>query len=334
MASTVPLHLAFAVVLLWIIDCTRIALRKGLRTLPGPFLAKISGLYRLSLVYNGDAPRRYRKLHEEYGPIVRVGPNHVSVSDASMIPIIYGIGSSYMKVNQPLRWNSLSKLTTSLTWIKTPFYKTMTPFVNGKILESMFTTRDPAYHKALKGPVAQLFSMTNMRNYETYADECTSIFAQAMRSLHGQPVDLAIWLQWYAFDVIASITFQRRFGFMEQQQDVHNLISGLDAGLQYVKLVGQFPALHPWLMGNRPLMNFLASVFPNLPDPLAKFIEAGPLLDNARSILTEHQITEEEIMRYDLQEKQSERTDFLAQLRSRGDKMTQMDMLNHLSNNL
>ena len=37
-------------------------------------------------------------------------------------------------------------------------------------MDSMFTTRDPLYHKHLKTPVAQLFSMTNMRNYETYVD--------------------------------------------------------------------------------------------------------------------------------------------------------------------
>ena len=153
----------------------------------------------------------------------------------------------------------------------------MTPFINGEVLESMFTTRDPAYHKALKSPVAQLFSMTNMRNYETYADECTAIFIESMRKLQGQPVDLAIWLQWYAFDVIASITFQRRFGFMEEQKDVNDMISGLDTGLRYVKIVGQFPAWHPWLMGNRPLMKLLATLIPNLPDPLGRFMEAGSL---------------------------------------------------------
>ena len=140
-------------------------------------------------------------------------------------------------------------------------------------MESMFTTRDPAYHKALKQPVAQLFSMTNMRNYETYADDCTGIFIQAMRDLESQPVDFAIWLQWYAFDVIACITFQRRFGFMEQRKDIDNMIGGLDAGLNYVKIIGQCPTLHPYLMGNRPLMKFLATVIPNLPDPLGRFID-------------------------------------------------------------
>lgn len=75
--------------------------RRSLQSLPGPVLARFSGLYRLSLVQNGRAPERYRELHESYGPIVRTGPNHVSISDVSMIPVIYGIGSKFLKVISP-----------------------------------------------------------------------------------------------------------------------------------------------------------------------------------------------------------------------------------------
>lgn len=77
---------------------TRTYFRKGLSSLPGPILARLSGLYRLSLVHDGRAPERYRELHEKCGPIVRIGPNHVSVSDTAMIPTIYGIGSKFLKV--------------------------------------------------------------------------------------------------------------------------------------------------------------------------------------------------------------------------------------------
>ena len=76
--------------------------REGLRSLPGPLLARVSGLYRLSLVFDGHAPERYRELHQKYGNIVRTGPNHVSISDASMIPTIYGIGSKFLKVGSRL----------------------------------------------------------------------------------------------------------------------------------------------------------------------------------------------------------------------------------------
>jgi hypothetical protein len=73
--------------------------RRGLRQIPGPFFARFSGLYRLYLVYDGRAPAKYRRAHQEYGPMVRVGPNHVSISDPKAIPQIYGIGTDYQKVS-------------------------------------------------------------------------------------------------------------------------------------------------------------------------------------------------------------------------------------------
>ena len=115
--------------------------------------------------------------------------------------------------------------------------------------------------------------MTNMKNFEPYADECTRIFIEAMQDLEGQNIDLGAWLQWYAFDVIAYITFQRRFGFMEQRRDVDGMIEALDGALNYVKIIGQYPGWHPWLLGNATLVKFVKKIAPGLPDPLRWFLE-------------------------------------------------------------
>ncbi|PCG88265.1 Cytochrome P450 [Penicillium occitanis (nom. inval.)] len=252
------------------------------------------------MVYKGDGPVQYRKIHEQYGPIVRVGPNEVSIADPTMIPVIYGIGSKFTK---------------------TPFYMTMAPFYQGQVMDSMFTARDTGYHKHLKSSVSQIFSMTNMKNFEIYTDECTRIFINAMLDLEGEPVDFSKWLQWYAFDVIGSITFQRRFGFLEERRDIDNMIGKIDTGLQYVKILGQFPFLIPGLQ--RAFMNSYFQRLNLLPDTMDRFMK----------------ITEEEVERYDnhVASKDAKRTDFLAQLRAKekqSGKISQRDMINHLSNNL
>jgi cytochrome P450 len=150
----------------------------------------------------------------------------------------------------------------------------MAPVYKDETMDSMFTIKEPAQHKFLKSSVAQYFSMTNMRNYEKYADECTDIFIKAMKDLEGQQLDLAIWLQWYAFDVIGSITFQSRFGFMEQRKDIDSMIARIDAGLKYyVGIIGQFPHLHPYLGGNTKLTNFLTSHIQGAKDPLRGFFD-------------------------------------------------------------
>lgn len=76
--------------------------RTGLRSVPGPFLAHLSSLYRIKLVWKGGAVKNYSALHRKYGPIVRTGSNHVSISDPAMISLIYGISSKFRKVRKNL----------------------------------------------------------------------------------------------------------------------------------------------------------------------------------------------------------------------------------------
>ncbi len=82
-----------------IIHYAQVVFRKGLRNVPGPFWARVSSLYRVGLVYRGDGVQNYRQLHEKYGPVVRTGPYHVSVSDPSIVPLVYGIASKFRKVS-------------------------------------------------------------------------------------------------------------------------------------------------------------------------------------------------------------------------------------------
>lgn len=116
--------------------------------------------------------------------------------------------------------------------------------------------------------------MTSMKTLEPFADECSDVFMEAMMSLEGQNVDLSTWLQWYAFDVIAAITFHRRFGFMEHRQDVGNMIDDISKALVVAATVGQVPEIHPWLMGSRWLPKLLAwQPFFRIPDPLRTIVQ-------------------------------------------------------------
>lgn len=127
-------------------------------------------------------------------------------------------------------------------------------------MPSMFSTQDPAYHKALKQPVASKFSMSSIKSFEPYVDQCTDIFIAKMYKRAGEVVDLSEWCQYYAFDVIGAITFQYRFGFMEQGNDVDGMMAAIWMGLTYAGIVGQMPELHPYLLGNARLVKLLASM--------------------------------------------------------------------------
>jgi benzoate 4-monooxygenase len=69
----------------------------SIRDVPGPLAAKFSSLWLLLQARRG---RRYLSVddaHRKYGKLVRIQPDHVSIADASAIPIVYGHGNGFLK---------------------------------------------------------------------------------------------------------------------------------------------------------------------------------------------------------------------------------------------
>lgn len=127
-------------------------------------------------------------------------------------------------------------------------------------MHSMFSTTDTAQHRTLKKGVASKFSLSSMKQFEPQVDDCTDKFSSVLREYADAKgiFDLGTWLQWYAFDVIGAITFNRTFGFMEERKDIQDIIAGIEGALWYGSLCGQVPEFHPWLLGNKRLMGLLS----------------------------------------------------------------------------
>jgi hypothetical protein len=124
----------------------------------------------------------------------------------------------------------------------------------------VISVRDEKYHKALKRPVAHAYSTSTLKEFEPLVDECTSIFESKLTDLEGTDFDLGKWLHWFAFDVISSITFSNRLGFMEREEDVGGIIGAIEGRLAYNAVVGQVPMMHRFLLGNR-VFAFFANRF-------------------------------------------------------------------------
>lgn len=67
----------------------------------GPFLASLSTLWKLHMFRKGDFHETICALHDQYGPIVRIGPSEVILSDKAAIKEIYSTtqGRDYLKVS-------------------------------------------------------------------------------------------------------------------------------------------------------------------------------------------------------------------------------------------
>jgi hypothetical protein len=71
---------------------------RGISKIPGPWLASSTDLWRFTLTWTERAETTHVKLHAQYGDVVRLGPNLVSITDVDAIKKIYGAGSYFEKV--------------------------------------------------------------------------------------------------------------------------------------------------------------------------------------------------------------------------------------------
>jgi cytochrome P450 len=127
----------------------------------------------------------------------------------------------------------------------------------GELLPSLFSTRDEAYHANLRRSVNNAFSMSSLVQYEPMVDETTELFLDQTDRLYastGNVCDFARWLQYFAFDVIGSITYSKRHGFIEENEDIDGIIAQLANTFDYAGPVGQMPWLDMLFWKNPILM--------------------------------------------------------------------------------
>ncbi|RFU27323.1 hypothetical protein B7463_g9022, partial [Scytalidium lignicola] len=280
----------------------RIKYRPGLRSIPGPLLATFSNLDRIITAASGKQFLAHIRYHEKYGNLVRVGPKHVSFSNADLIPVVYGITSKFYKSD---------------------FYSLFDAKSPQGPLPTVFSIRDEKEHKALKRPVANAYSMSALVELEPMTNDCITILQKKLDGMQGKEIDFGEWLQWFSFDVITSITFSNRLGFMEQEKDISGIINAIEGRLAYNSVVGEAPVLNRFLLGSPLVSSF------------ANYIPALARLNSARFIVG---FAAKQLDRYKSNDKSTDQLrDMLARFkRSRDGEevMSDKDLLSHAASNI
>ncbi|KAK0664421.1 Cytochrome P450 monooxygenase gsfF [Lasiodiplodia hormozganensis] len=203
-----------------------------LRNVPGPWLAKYTGLWELQAIAHGDFEQKNIALHKQHGKVVRIGPNKYSIDDPDAVRLIYGHGTKFTK-----------------TYF---YYAFRDPHVS-----NLFAELDVKEHSTQRRRIASLYSMTTLLSYESFIDSCTTVLMEKFNKFarEHRPVEMVQWLQFYAFDVIGAITTSSPFGLMSAESDQASIIAAIHKTLVYGGHVGAFaPALHPYLAGLSSLM--------------------------------------------------------------------------------
>jgi hypothetical protein len=79
--------------------------------------------------------------------------------------------------------------------------------------------------------------MSSLVQYEGLVEETLSVFLDKTEELYADTrkvCDFALWLQYFAFDVIGQITYSKRHGFIEEVRDVDEIIRYLKMIFAYV----------------------------------------------------------------------------------------------------
>ncbi|GLA51276.1 hypothetical protein AnigIFM63604_007628 [Aspergillus niger] len=223
------------------------------RAIPGPLWSRLTNLWYLRQMVKGDFHNTNIKLHRQK---VRIAPNYYSLSDPACLKTIYGLGTKYVKSSWYDAWNTEE----DLTWT------------------NLFSERDPKKHAANRHKVASMYSMTTLTSYEPFVDSCIGLFRRQLDQAGSSDsaVNLAHWVQCYAFDVIGYITFGERFGFLDNMLDVSNIMKNLDAAISAATYIGLFIMLRPLIMKILHLMGLLGT------DALADFAERNVKMGGSR----------------------------------------------------
>ena len=75
---------------------------RKLSSLPGPWLASFTDLWRGYAQKHRNITTVLLQLHKQYGPVLRIGPNTVSVSDAHAVSSIYTMHGDFIKVSSTI----------------------------------------------------------------------------------------------------------------------------------------------------------------------------------------------------------------------------------------
>lgn len=134
--------------------------------------------------------------------------------------------------------------------------------VNGQVLPTALSTKESSTHASIRKPMTTTYSMSNLRGYEPFVDSTIATFISRLDELYigtGKRCEIDVWLQYFAFDVVSTLTMGRPLGFLAAGRDVDGMIADLDRDFAWKGVFTQMPVLD-WLLRRNPISLYL---FPN-----------------------------------------------------------------------
>ncbi|KAG8737441.1 hypothetical protein FRC10_008176 [Ceratobasidium sp. 414] len=225
-------------------------------TIQGPWHAALSNAWLAYVAARGDRSGEVHKLHQKYGKLVRIAPNHISVADPKALEVIYAHGNGTLKSD---------------------FYDAFM-----SIRPGIFSTRDRAAHTRKRKLVSNIFSQQDVLLFGPHVRRHIRVFCaqwdmRCARAAAGELPEARDGKSWFdvlphfnflAFDIIGDLAFGAPFGMIAAQKDIAPMLEQATAGekpeIKYV------PAVQ--VLNNRGDYSASMGVLPKWIRPWMKYI--------------------------------------------------------------
>lgn len=188
-----------------------------LRHFQGPWAAGATKLWHVWKCRTGQNYLVLEDLHKQYGPIIRTGPEEITIIDPAVPAAVDGPGNQCTKA----------------VW-----YDFLLPEI------ALNTTRSKKEHDARRRIWDLGFSTQALKVYEARVAEYAETLVACISDLANEdkPVNVSDWFYWFTFDVMGEFAFARSFQMLSDEK-WHPAVRLLRKAMS---LLGPFSPV-PWL---------------------------------------------------------------------------------------
>ncbi|KAI0458840.1 cytochrome P450 [Xylaria acuta] len=163
-----------------------------LAKIPGPWYTNWTNAILKIKVLKGIGPIYVDQLHKQYGPVVRVGPDEVDVTDLATVKKIHRVKADF---------------------VKTDFYKGL-----GYAKENIVGTRDIDFHRRHRKLLSQAMSESSLKTMLPQIEEKVRLAIEKMgeEMKTRKVVDVYKWWMFMTTDIIGQLTFGESFHALEK----------------------------------------------------------------------------------------------------------------------
>ncbi|KAJ7090898.1 cytochrome P450 [Mycena belliarum] len=200
---------------------------------PGPVACKISKLWLTFISSQGKLHLYVKQLHDQYGPVVRIGPNEISISEVSLLPNILGA-------------NGMPK---GPLWQGRRISGKQGAGSKEAARGNLIGSRDLKLHAEARKAWNRAFNPAAIKGYEPILIRRVAQLTEALSSQKEEIIDLSQWLSFFSFDFMGDIAFGGGLELM-RDGDREGLWHMMERGLYLPSLTQHIP----WSTGFLPYL--------------------------------------------------------------------------------